>query len=135
MDVSVFDHPKQLEHRTARASRLMKARVKRIDETNITHALKLRYVHVRERSVDYPFSLSNKGGVTVTYQLPERRGDRMIRVACAIVHENDSYCKREGRYQAAKKFRNGEVITLRVPKNWSTPQFLKNMFRHITAGG
>lgn len=129
-------HPKAVEQRREAALRAYQERSQRAREHYLTAAHKLRFVHVRSRDWEAErkerdprkMVLSQTGGVTVAYQLPPRKGDRMIRVSCAVVHENDAYCKRIGRWNAAVKFDNGEVISVRVPKNMSPAGFIKQMF-------
>lgn len=122
-------HPKQMEHRHKAEVRRAKQNVERNAAAALTSTHKLRFVHVRREQDgwDVPF-IRSKGGVTVAYQLPARRGDRLIKVACSLVHHNDAYCKRTGRFYAAMKFDGGHWIEVRVPKNMPTSMFIKHMF-------
>lgn len=87
---------------------------------HLTDRYRLRFVHVRNGRP--------KGGVTVAYQLPSRKGDAVMRVSVALVHERDSYNKLIGRAHAANNFANGEHISVRVPRNIPASAFLKEMF-------
>lgn len=117
---------KALQKRIAR-NRLREHEKHLIDRYN------LRFVHVRADTqfggrAAHPARLSPKGGVTVAYQLPARKGDSVIRVSVSLVHERDAYNKAMGRVRAASNFANGEHINLRVPRNSSPAQFLKQTF-------
>ena len=124
-------HAKQEEHRLARERAKQGEQARREYEHDVASTYGLRFVHVRTNHWSihvHPFTPKSKGGVTVAYQLPPRKGDRLIRVSCAIVHENDAYNKRLGRFHAAKKFADGEAIQLRVPRNTAPAEFIKQMF-------
>lgn len=87
----------------------------------------LHFMHIRPPF--YMGQLPTKGGVTLAYQFTSKHGDRrIVRVSCALVHENDCYCKREGRFKAVQKFKAHESIEVRVPRNMSPSLFLKRMF-------
>lgn len=116
-------HAMQAEHQRERQLRQQQ----KADASQFVQALVdahgLRFVHVRS---DPDWNISNhKGGVTVAYT---KRGHRTIDVACALVHEKDSYNKSIGRFVAAKNYERGDTITLRVPKNMPTAAFIKTMF-------
>jgi hypothetical protein len=124
-------HPTASMYATAKEARAAQAVARHAHEMALTHKHNLRYVHVRDEDYDVKLRdhvLHSKGGVTVAYSKPARKSDRIIRVSCALVHENDSYCKRIGRYNAACNFELGEFIEVRVPKNTAVSQFLKGMF-------
>jgi hypothetical protein len=125
-------HPKAAMFASKRAERLAMEKAKREHTENAETAHGLHYVHVR--SVDYHsngvFSFAAKGGITVAYAF-SGYGRRFIEVACAYCHANDSYCKREGRFQAAHKFDRGETMTIRVPKNKEPVDVIKVMFSYL----
>ena len=131
-------HPRAEECARRRAERIATANRNHLHEMALTHKHNLRYVHVRNQMCevdrDYRpvrgqhFHLAPKGGITVAYAKPERKGSRIIRVSCAICHDSDSYCKRMGRYNAACNYEVGEFIEVRVPKNTTIPVFLSRMF-------
>lgn len=105
---------------TARKSRLEQ-------EREIAKRLNLRYLHINANA-------SGKGGCTIAYKTPARKGGKIIPVSIALCHVNDSFQKREGRFLAAQYFDKGNVIWLRVPKNYSIPEFLESTF-WLTATG
>lgn len=126
MDMKTVQHPKQLEHTARRAAMKARQQARNKMTHDIVDANHLRFVHVR--NINREWAPLPKGGITVAYQLPKHKGDRLVKVSCSIVHDNDSYCKAEGRYQVARKFIAGEAISVRVPKNMSVPLFVKRMF-------
>lgn len=92
---------------------------------------KLRFVHIRRYDawdIEDDLRIANTGGLTVAYTLPERKGGQVIRVSVALVHENDVFCKRTGRYHAAKNYYNDKTVQLRVPRNTTPATFLKEAF-------
>lgn len=130
----VSRHPRAIEHAQRAAIRRQVKKDARAFEHELTSQWGLRYVHVRQdksrithQMDDYGLVLP-KGGVTVAYQLPARKGGRIIKASVAIVNESDSYVKHEGRLRAAAKFHAGERVELRVPRNIPTSAFLKQMF-------
>lgn len=130
-DLPAHVHPKQAQQQEARVMAALEEQARVEREHNLARKHKLRYVHVRRMAgyvgVD-TYAPVPKGGVTVAYQLPARKGSRTITASCALVHDNDCYCKRTGRYFAACKFDKGEHIQLRVPRNMPPSEFLKRMF-------
>ena len=117
------------------AERHMKERLSHAEQRNhedelvlaTTDKHRLRFVHVR--AFDYAtMQLRHKGGCTVAYTLPPRKGDSLIEVAVALVHHNDAFCKRTGRFVVCRNWTAGATLSLRVPKNTTPATFLKAMF-------
>jgi len=123
-------------HPKAAAMELSKAAIKDGEENkrrNLelwTKDLHLRFVHVRgfDESDDGP---NIKGGLTIAYSLPKLRYKRIVPVSVAIVHDNDTFCKRTGRYHAAQNFYNGKTIDIRIPKDYTPATFIKALFNRM----
>jgi hypothetical protein len=81
----------------------------------------LHYLHLRKND-------AAKGGITVAYQKPTIKGCGMVLVSCAFVNPKDTYCKRVGRHEAAKRFNYGAYMAVRVPRNISISAVLDTMF-------
>lgn len=133
-------HPKEAEHQ-AQAQRQREADEHRRQLlTNMTDTHHLRFVHIRrwglvqEQGGLEQIVLHTKGGMTLAYQLPYKGRGCVISVATALVHDNDAYCKRTGRFYAAQNFSRGEVVKLRVPKNMGASTFLKQLFTSAING-
>jgi hypothetical protein len=128
-------HPKAAMFASKRAERLAIEKAKREHTENAETAHGLHYVHVRVRAHKWDdkakdYRITAKGGITVAYAFAGY-GRRFIEVACAYCHANDSYCKREGRFQAAHKFDRGETMTIRVPKNKEPVDVIKVVFSYL----
>lgn len=127
-------HPKAEEHARLRAKNQEAEKQMREHLENMTYTHRLRFVHMRrETGISMPgrhdvMGVLPRGGMTLAYQLPSKgRGD-IIHVSTALVHDNDAYCKRVGRFRAATAFHAGHNIMLRVPKNMAASHFLKQVF-------
>ena len=131
IDQRKLANQKRREERAALAQRQKEATARAI----AMH--RLRFVHIR-RDKHYPSHVATdganmhpRGGITVAYSLPERRGDRMVAVTCAVCHDTDAYCKAAGRFVAALHFSMGSHIGARVPKNVPPSFFFKQMFSNM----
>lgn len=135
-------HPKAAELLALKEASDEAERIKRANLDLWVKQLGLRFVHVRKLNYEAPhlvyneyegefetvFDPGTKGGITVAYNLPKPNYKRIIPVSISIVHDNDVFCKRTGRYIAAKNFYNGHTIDVRVPKDSTPARFLKEFF-------
>jgi len=121
-------HPRVLEDCAKKELKEKEKQDKKSFVGQQTEKYHLRFCHVRLDDPKHENSFLSKGGCTIAFQLPKLRRGRIINVSCALVNENDTFYKLEGRFQASKRFNEGKVIQLRVPKGMLPSQFLKNMF-------
>lgn len=70
----------------------------------------LRFVHVRPYAQDGEHKYAPRGGMTLAYTMPKRRGDKMVYVAVANCSKYDTYCKKKGREIAERNFFRGATI-------------------------
>lgn len=133
-------HPKAAELLALKEVSDEAERIKRANLDLWVKQLRLKFVHVRLEDItkeprellDEPgvfvYDPVTKGGITVAYNLPKPNYKRIISVSISIVHDNDVFCKRTGRYHAAKNFYNGKMIEVRIPKDSTPARFLKQFF-------
>ena len=120
-------HNKAEQHLKERMSKAERRNEEEEDVLETVAKHRLRFVHVR--AFDHAtMQLRHKGGCTVAYTLPPRKGDSLIEVAVALVHHNDAFCKRTGRFVVCRNWTAGATLSLRVPKNATPATFLKAMF-------
>lgn len=127
MTTEVPVHPRKAAALEAHAKWVILKASKLEQEREITKRLNLRYFHIN-------LNASGKGGCTIAYKTPTHKGGKIIPVSLALCHANDSFCKKDGRFLAAQYFDKGNVIWLRVPKDYSIPEFLEATFA-LTATG
>lgn len=127
-------HPKQQENRERREALEKLNKEKKEFVKKQIEKYHLRFCHIRApqwASDDVPVTSSAKGGATVAFQLPSLYRGRIINISCALVNKKDVFCKREGRYWAAKHFNEGSVIQLRIARGMTPSKLLKSMFAWV----
>ncbi len=76
----------------------------------------LKFIHIRRFKYDPAFvfrdEISPKGGITIGYTKPDRKGYR--KVAVAVCSEKDAYCRKTGREKVIERFKDGKYFTVRV---------------------
>lgn len=118
-------HPKHAESLKNREERLALEKEYVARERTLAKQFGLKYVHIRnEDGLN-----TSKGGATVAYAKtgPSRK---LIEVSVALCHANDTYNKTIGRSSAATRFSAGRTVTLRVPSEFSIPEFLQYTFMY-----
>lgn len=91
----------------------------------------LRFVHVRPYSFNRPDQYASKGGITLAYSMPTRKGDKMIWVSAAFCSKADTYSKKTGRTLAIDKYLAGERIQIATTKSQGIGHQLQQAFRPL----
>lgn len=91
----------------------------------------LKFVHVRPPSIKLDQRFAHRGGITLAYTMPERKGDRMIWVAAAFCNRMDTYNKKKGRELATEKFMRGERIQISTSTKVGLGLQLNRMFQEM----
>lgn len=91
----------------------------------------LKFVHVRPHSIRLDQRYAHKGGITLAYTMPERKGDRMIWVSAAFCNKMDTYNKKKGRELATEKWLRGERIQIATSHKQGLGLQLSRVFRDL----
>lgn len=84
----------------------------------------IKFVHVRP-------SYGHKGGMTLAYKPPLRKGDKMVWVAIAVCSKNDTFNKAIGRQLATDKFNRGHTVQVATRRDLGLGFQLQYAFRPL----
>lgn len=119
-EVVVTVHPKKAEADIQANLKKERLRFKKWDTTGMVERHGLKFVHLPAENL--------KGGLTLAYTCPKRKGSKIILVSVALCNASDTYNKVDGRYYSAKEYMEKRYIRVRVPKMFNAPELLANVF-------
>jgi hypothetical protein len=130
--------------RRARAQEVRDLRKKDLDAKDqeareVAQILGLSFVHVRPQVPDQewdpingqdygrnPLRVSSRGGLTIAYAL--RNSGKQLEIALGKCSRLDTFCKVEGRYQAATAFDQGLTLSIPLARKIELKSYLYGMF-------